>query len=311
MKQIYRLMMLLLFSAPVLGAVCDGSKQHPCLVRDTLNNQVALKHFRTNLMLEETYHGNTKGLHELRLSGSSASSQYNWEMIYNKIQASVNHPLEKVIDVDLRQEDHGYLNNDAINLTSDSNWFNVGKSHDAVLRSEKEWLDSLAKNKTIGNVLTPEQFKTRKFSDGVTIPVKSVQSEKDIVEKIGFHYYRLTVTDHRGPLDQEVDRFLEIVKTIKPNTWLHLHCRGGDGRTTTFMAMYDMLHNANQVSFDEIIKRQAAVSPFYDLSNFKNKNKKFYYHYVKRYRFLREFYLFAQARLNGFNGNWSEWKKQR
>ena len=30
--------------------------------------------------------------------------------------------------------------------------------------------------------------------------------------------------------------------SLKPGDWVHCHCHGGDGRTTTFLALFDMVH---------------------------------------------------------------------
>jgi hypothetical protein len=39
----------------------------------------------------------------------------------------------------------------------------------------------------------------------------------------------------------------------------------GLGRTTTFIALYDMLRNANRVSLEEIVHRQKILSHGYDV----------------------------------------------
>ena len=36
---------------------------------------------------------------------------------------------------------------------------------------------------------------------------------------------------------------------------LHLHCHGGQGRTSTFFALYDMLRNASHTSLDASLDR--------------------------------------------------------
>ncbi len=109
------------------------------------------------------------------------------------------------------------------------------------------------------------------------------------------------------PRADEVDRFVMLVDHQQKNTWIHLHCRGGKGRSTTFFAMYDMLKNAGTVSFDDIIQRQAAVTPHYDLSRIPQKYPELIPYYQARLTFLKQFYQFAQEKLQGYPGTWSTW----
>ena len=66
-------------------------------------------------------------------------------------------------------------------------------------------------------------------------------------------YCRFPTTDHVRPRDTEVDAFVAFASTLPTDTWLHFHCRGGDGRTTTFLVMHDTMHNAPGVSIEDIL----------------------------------------------------------
>ena len=72
------------------------------------------------------------------------------------------------------------------------------------------------------------------------------------------------------------------------------------------MAMYDMLHNANAVTFSDIIKRQAAFNANYNLFEVKRKNNSNLYQ--DRLDFLKEFYKFSKDYNNGYKGTWKQWK---
>jgi protein-tyrosine phosphatase len=76
---------------------------------------------------------------------------------------------------------------------------------------------------------------------------------------------RITVTDHARPLDEAVDRFILAVRALPENGWAHFHCEAGRGRTTTFMALYDMLRNANRVSLEDIACREQLLGYDYDV----------------------------------------------
>jgi protein-tyrosine phosphatase len=286
---------------------CDGTEKNPCLVQDTQDSKTAIKHFRYASMLADVYNGNISGLKNLKMSGSGAPNTFEWNKIAEIIHTETHNKVITILDLDLRQETHGYLNDNSINLTSNYNWINLNKTLDEINIAEHDWLQSISKNSTVNNVITSAQFNSKDFTHGITLPVRMVTTEQSLVESLGYTYLRLPVTDHRTPLNIEVDRFVTLVKNLSSTTWLHIHCRGGKGRTTTFMAMYDMLKNADKVSFDEIIKRQAAVDPFYDLSDIQRSDSELSIYYKERYDFLRNFYNYAHAALHGYQGRWSEW----
>lgn len=286
---------------------CDGTIANPCVVQDTFNNSPNARHWRTALMLAEKYQGNKTGLDNLSLSASGMPSIAGFAEIYRQINSIKRSTIKQIIDIDLREEDHAYLNQDAITLTSEYDWINKGKSHEEAIASEKEWIKSLRKESVINNVLNPSQFKSGQFEEGFDKNVESITSERATVEKIGFIYRRFTISDHMAPSTTEVDKFVSLINNTKNDSWYHIHCRAGNGRTTTFMAMLDMLFNAKQVSFNDIIQRQAAVEPFYDLSIVDRGDPTLTQFYVERYLFLRAFYEYAIARQDGYSGTWTQW----
>jgi hypothetical protein len=289
---------------------CTGTQQNPCIVQDTQNNDPDLKNWRDTALMAKLFPGNIAGLAELWMSGSAVPSAAGWQVIAHDIKKATQNKVQRVIDVDLRQESHGYLNDNAITLTAANDWGNLGKSRKQVLIDEKNWLHFLDQSKIISHVLTPWQFSASAFDAGRPVMNQGLLSEKTAARNAGLAYFRLTVPDHLPPADTDVDRFVALVKALPPQTWLHIHCRGGDGRTTTFMAMNDMLHNASKVSLVDIVGRQAAAAPFYNLAQTDRKNKEYRVSYEKRWRFLQRFYDYSQASLKGYKGTWSEWDGQ-
>jgi hypothetical protein len=213
-----------------------------------------------------------------------------------------------VVVFDLRQESHGYLNGRAITLVSNYNWLNLDKANEQSIRDQEDWLAALRIRKTIPGILTVSQYRDKEYFLGKSIAVGTVKNEEYYVAKWGFEYHRLFITDHRAPLDSEVDVFLNIVRSKPTNTWFHVHCRGGKGRTSTVLAMFDMLKNADKVSFEEIIERQASISPYYNLLDVERGNPELTPYYLERVTFLRQFYEYSRQSLMAYAGTWSEWK---
>lgn len=317
MRQMFYLALLFLLSLSqdvfsATASSCNGSNSKPCIVQDTESNSVEIDNWRDSDDLANAYAkqgGNITGLKDLSMSGSGVPTAEGWKQIVINIIETTKNKTEHIIDVDLRQESHGYLNQNPITLAARNDWVNLGKTREQTLHDEKKWLKSLNKQKNIQDVLTPEQFKAAQFAKGKTIPDENISNEEKIAKAVGMKYFRLTVTDHMAPRDVDVDRFVAFVKTLKPNTWLHFHCRGGDGRTTTFMAMYDMMYNADKVPLNTIIKRQAAAEPYYNLFNTKQ-NSVFTEGYKARKVFLTKYYEFSRDYIRGYSGTWTEWLKK-
>lgn len=287
---------------------CDATQEKPCIVQDTEPFDKPVKNLRSGLMIAEYYQGNLYGIDKFYVSASAQPHESGWQVIADYIGKQPSTTPSQIFVIDLRQENHGYLNGNAITLCNLHNWVNLGKSKDQVLSYERTWLNELALFGHIANILSIDEFARQDYAAGKELDVESVHSEAELVKKAGFHYVRLTVTDHRSPLPTEVDAFVDLVSSLPANSWLHIHCRGGKGRSITFMAMLDMLNNADKVTFDEIMARQAAIPPFYDLTQIVRDGSELTPYYFERLIFLGEFYDYALQRLAGNSQSWSEWK---
>jgi Inositol hexakisphosphate len=200
------------------------------------------------------------GLDTLRASGSSTYSTRGLDAVLKRIaEASGTVTGRPEVTVfDLRQEFHGFFDGVSVSWLGTHDWSNKGKTHDEVANGEKALLDSIP-----GKVLIANEADVKKFGDAAprsSLEVSRVQTEQEVVEAAGANYVRLTITDQMGPTPEEVDRFLEEVGKLKPGAWVHIHCHAGRGRTTTFMILYDILRNAEQVKLEDISKRQGALA---------------------------------------------------
>jgi hypothetical protein len=263
------------------------------LVLDAVPSRPAAKNYRTCAQLAAAFSGDKRGLAELRASGSGAFSRAE----IARMSAEWAGP---VTVVDLRQETHALINGLPVTWYAPVDWGNVGKSNSEVWRLEAEQIAA------VDHVLqlSPVKGDENAVDDTLHMEVERAESEEDVVHDLGLGYLRLYVTDHLRPTDAEVDRFVQFVDEMPEDMWLHFHCRAGKGRTTTFLCMYDMLANADQVSFDDILARQAALPPNYHLLDTRPRSPRHVY-YQQRADFLREFYKYARARKPA--QSWSEW----
>lgn len=82
-----------------------------------------------------------------------------------------------------------------------------------------------------------------------------LSSEEVAATSHGFHYIKLAQHRRELPDNTMIDKLIDLVETLPKDAWLHLHCRGGKGRTTSIMAMIDILKNGKNVPLETIVKR--------------------------------------------------------
>ncbi|NOU95851.1 protein tyrosine phosphatase [Paenibacillus sp. LMG 31456] len=239
-----------------------------------------------------------KGFVELK---ASASGQYSQRELQSMKEAIGDLPI---ILVDLRQENHGFVNGMAVNWFGLHNGANKGLSNDEVIIKEQQLLNGLKNQPSI----TFDELKGKSVDIGGPVQdPKQILSEEELAEAEGLKYKRFFVTDHHRPLDQEVDHFIEWVKALPDDVWLHFHCRGGVGRASTFFCMYDMMRNADEVGFEDHTRRQMQIGG----RDFQRMDPKDVYKYqaaVDRLTYVRQFYEYCVSNIgDGYTVSWTEW----
>jgi hypothetical protein len=120
--------------------------------------------------------------------------------------------------------------------------------------------------------------------------------------------YRVFLSDRQPPNVAQIDRFIAFSKGIK-GAWLWFLCRAGDGRTTTLMAIWDMMHNARRVPFSDILARQHAIGGI-DLTQVGQPDSVKYTWDKRRLATLQAFYAYARANNDQFKTAFGSWLAQ-
>lgn len=302
LRKSFLMLMLLCMSVCVFAV----ENQKVLLVIDAKNEPVLPKNFHTTsdpLPANQTV--DTKGLEKLHIAGGAQFSEQGLKKIKERI------PGLKLI-VDLRKESHGFIDGNAVSWYGPENAANCGKNYDDVIKTEKQLLDALRASPavTLYEIVSKSDGKITKTKSIVVSP-HDIADEKTVTKRNHLYYMRLVVNDHLAPETQEVDDFINAVRKIPRGIWLFFHCRGGAGRTTTFMVMYDIMRNAKEVSFEDILKRQKLLGGE-DLENFGKLSDVYKSDAAKqRFKFLTEFYQYARTNNDRFKTPWSEWSKQQ
>jgi protein-tyrosine phosphatase len=280
MKTLSKVLGIILFFTLLIGAKVPTK---PPLI-DADNNFELPKKFRI-----------TKGLPNLNLVGSAQFSEQNLNYI-------ILHNLKPKYIFDLREESHGFLNGIAISWYEKNNWGNLHRTEQQINKIQNQLLASVKYLKKVS------VYKTKPDKDLIEIPPMSIFSERALAYKHNITYAHIPVSDHRRPNDEQVDYFIKIVRQIPKEEPLYFHCRGGKGRTTTFMAMVDMMRNGKNTPFEEIIRRQHELGG----SNLlETTSEQFTYYAKERLQFLKQFYIYCQQNKDNYKTSWLQTKNQK
>lgn len=194
------------------------------------------------------------GLDQLRVSGSAQPTP----AAFAKTVAGL---AEKVLVADLREECHLFLDNRPVSLFGWRNWANRGLDAAAIQGAERALARELGPRRRVEAVKPLRKGDDGFIAEGVAqcVPFSRARTQAEVLAELGLMSLRLPVTDHSPPSARTVDAFLALLADLAQDTWLHLHCHAGEGRTTVFLALCDMARNARRVSFADIMARQALL----------------------------------------------------
>lgn len=222
-------------------------------------------------------------LPSLNISGSSQPTPSQ----FSNIKKKINNP--NLFIIDLRQESHGFINDLAISFYNPYIILNDGFTTAETMIQEKKDLSSIP----IGKEITTYNKTTRPL---YKVFVESVKSEQNVVKDNKINYVRFAVRDGSIPYPKTVDDFVYFVKNQIKNSHLHFHCLAGEGRTTLFLSMYQIMKNPDNLSLEDILKYQYEIG---GINLLESKTK---------YSFLKEFYDYVKENKNtGFKVPYSKW----
>lgn len=277
----------------------------PLLVLDALNKAELPKNFRTTSAQNQDPDIDWQGMAELHIAGGA---QYSVLSLHRILSYLKDQPITVI---DLRQESHGFLDGHAISWYGPHDAANANKTPAQIEDDQSDRLDELEATPTarVYEILKKNAAEVIELVRPMAISTHKVFSEEELAVYFKIPYERIYVQDFHAPDKHQVDRFVNIVKEIPKNEWVYFHCRAGVGRTTTFMAMFDMMKNAKHVSFEDILDRQTAIGGK-DMNDMPNLWKWKYKFALERLRFLKKFYRYTRQNKDDFKTSYSEWLRK-
>lgn len=239
------------------------------------------------------------GLDQLHYSASAQFSEAGLNELQEKLAQ------KDLIIIDLRRESHGFINGLPVSWMNIQNgWSNLDLNTEAISEEEKALLKAAQKEE---HVVINKVVKEEGNKELIPMPttVKRTSTERNLTAKLGIGYVRIPICDHKRPLDEEIDTFISFYRTKPETSWVHFHCKGGSGRTTTLLVMVDMMHNAKQLSFDTIMDRQMLINEKNFLVASTPIAKQFFAEFEERRLFLREFYNYCKENQDNFATSWA------
>jgi protein tyrosine phosphatase (PTP) superfamily phosphohydrolase (DUF442 family) len=269
------------------GALCAQPWSYPLLVLNARNEKGELP-------------ARLRQIEAWRLSGSG---QYSEEGL-KALLLTLKQP--RVLLIDLREESHGFVNGEAVSWFVPQDTINRGKPCQQIVEDEQRRLSTLlqAGNATLYTVQEKDAFNGVSRATAQSIAVRAVCTESALHAE----YARIPVPNHRKPSDEAVDAFIALVRRNSSQRWLHIHCKAGVGRTTTFMTLYAMMQTAKALSLEEIIEQQKAIGGK-DLLALPPPSSWKYALLKERQEFITQYYLYCKANTDHFQTSWSAWKK--
>lgn len=210
--------------------------------------------------------------HDLGISGSAQFSRRNLPGLFSQISRP------DVIIFDLRQETHGFVipNGDAVSWFSYRDWDNksFGQNKGLLMKRYLQQFESVLQSNRI--IYKPKMDNKDELIQYAVptgmIPPEGVWTEQEEIQfynstashQVQYKWY--PITDHLPPPESvllEMETFLNDY-ALKNNGILphiHVHCRAGNGRTTTVLCCLEMMIRARRrwqpfPSFREILYSQ-------------------------------------------------------
>lgn len=253
---------------------------------------------------------NKAGLRDIYASGSSQFTKHGLKLLLEDLKPYGR----KVLIVDLRTDDYLFVNGLNVYSFETKDALLEAKTAQEIAQTRtnlKKFIESKDRVRLFAiNTQYPKNTFENKFE--VILKPKEIETPDELIKGLGADYLLIGNNRFTGVSDSNVDQLIAHIKKSAADTWYHFHCRKGKTRTTLFLSIFDILHNADKLSFVEVLKRQKQMggSDLLDITpkevnwaNERNAKK-------QAVVFLARFHRYVLLnKKEGFKVSWSEWSQ--
>ncbi len=174
---------------------------------------------------------------QLKIAGGNQPTPETLKNLRQELGLPIGTPLWII---DLRQESHGFLNGTAVSWHTERNAANRGLGASEVETRESHQLAAAMQTAVIAMPMgKADQLAIAAPFAGT---ISSWETERHFARSLGYGYGRFAATDMSWPEPQAIDDFVAFYRSLpREHGWLFFHCQAGQGRTTTFMTLYELL----------------------------------------------------------------------
>lgn len=293
----------------------DGTQAPHTFVINAINEgKLKLQNFRStqDLWLDASVSFAQAGLKDLHMSGSSQPTKAGLELFVNRLKARNHAP---VVVVDLRHDDHLFVNGLNVSSFETKDALLAPRTPKMIKDSAKKFKQAIENSRVINalaiDTLYPKDQYHKRFSTQLAPTV--VETPEELATNLGAEYLLIGSKRFSEASDEDVDLLIDNVKKHSSDTWYHFHCKKGKSRTTFFMALFDMMHNADKLRMEDIVRRQKIIGGV-DLFDVTPKDPSWSSERTSKIQwisFLARFHEYAKAnKASGFAMSWSQWSKE-
>lgn len=289
-----------------LPAEEDPEKPYNFVINTINEGKLKVQNFRSTQDIWQNPAFATDGLQSMYMSGSSQPTKAGLEILVNGIKK--NHGDKPVVIVDLRHDDHLFVNGLNVSTYETKDALLAPRTPEMIKSSVekiKRYIESCKNIHLLAiDTLYPKNEYLQRFTAQLTPEV--VETPEELAKSAGAEYLLIGSKRFSEVSDEDIDLLLE---NIKPDTWYHFHCKKGKSRTTLFMTIFDMVHNAGSLSMEQIVRRQKAIGGV-DLFDVTPKDPSWAHEKEAKKQwvvFLARFHEYAKQKPQI---PWSQWSKE-
>lgn len=298
----------------ILPSEGDEAYSQKTLITNTLNeSKLRVQNFRSSedLWLEASDQFSQVGLDALKASGSSQYTKAGLSLLIAKLKERA----ERIVVVDLRHDDHLFVNGLNVSSFETKEALLHPRSPEQILRSVENLKKELSQTTklelhAIDTKYPKNTYDTRHL---ITIKPEIIETPQELVTGLRVDYLLIGNKRFSEIADDDIDRLISFTQKMPKETWYHFHCKKGKSRTTFFLTIWDLMHNADKLSLEEIVDRQKLMGGI-DLFDITPKDPIWTNEIESKKKwviFLARFHQYVlENQATNFDQLWSDWSKE-